>query len=266
MTNVQLNHGFHIHVTEQGAGVPVILLHGFCGSGGYFASIKESLSKHCRVILPDLRGHGKSAAPNGPYTIEEMADDIIQVADKLQLNQFVLLGHSLGGYIALSAAERYADRLLGFGLIHSNGYPDTDEGKAGRLQAIEKIQTEGMAAFINALVPTLFNPDRLDALKGEVQAAVQIGYHTPPQGAIGASLAMRERKDRRQVMEDTDVPLLLVAGRKDLKMPPEKLFTTSREGVSSHIIENAGHMSMQETPEELVSIIQSFVKERVEAV
>lgn len=266
MTQIQLRQGLHIHVTEKGSGTPVMLLHGFCGSSGYFAPIVDKLSEHCRVLTLDLRGHGKSAAPNGPYTIEEMADDVIQVADKLQLERFVLLGHSLGGYITLSLAERYENRLLGFGLIHSNGYPDTEEGKAGRLQAVENIQTAGIVTFVDKLIPSLFNPDRLDQLGSQIQAAIQIGYHTPPQGAIGASLAMRERIDRRHVMDQSSLPLLLIAGRKDSKMTPDKLFTTTREKVSSHVIEDAGHMSMMETPDELVELIRSFVKDQVNPV
>ncbi|MDK8183175.1 alpha/beta fold hydrolase [Paenibacillus sp. UMB4589-SE434] len=261
MAKIQLTDRFHMEVKEQGAGVPIVLLHGYCGSSDYWHSVVPLLSERYHVITPDLRGHGKTQAPNGAYTIEQMADDILQMADKLHLDRFILLGHSLGGYIALSFAQRFSERLLGFGLIHSTGYADSDEARQGRLKAVEDIQAHGIVPFIDQLIPSLFNPNRLEQLEDEVRLAKAIGYHTPPQGAIGAALAMREREDRTAVMAATKLPLLLVAGRMDQKVRPERLFTTEGSNVTQAVIETAGHMGMMETPEEVNEIVSSFVHE-----
>ncbi|UHA74760.1 alpha/beta fold hydrolase [Paenibacillus sp. 481] len=257
MTHYSVNENVHVYAVDQGEGVPVILLHGYCGSSQYWSKVAPSLSAHYRVITPDLRGHGKSDAPNGAYTIEQMADDVLGLADKLGLDQFVLLGHSLGGYIALSVAERYSERLLGFGLIHSTAYPDTEEGKQNRLKAVETIQAQGIASFVDNLVPKLFAPDH--AQSAAAQLAREIGYHTPPQGAVGAALAMRERLDRTSVLHTTSLPVLLVAGEQDQIVPAEKLFIVDGTHITQAAMKGVGHMGMFEDPDGLVDIVTPFI-------
>ncbi|WP_153945007.1 alpha/beta fold hydrolase, partial [Acinetobacter baumannii] len=83
---------------------------------------------------------------------------IKQLLDALDISQATLLGHSLGGYITLAFAEKYADRLKAFGLIHSTGLPDTEEAKQNRYKGAERIGNEGMKPFIADLVPKLFAP------------------------------------------------------------------------------------------------------------
>lgn len=159
MPTIAVHPQFSMRIEEQGQGPAVVLLHGFCGSSRYWAELAPLLAGSCRVITPDLRGHGTSDAPVGPYTIEQMADDVLHLADTLGLDQFVLLGHSLGGYITLSFAQRHAHRLKGFGLIHSTGKPDTEEGKQKRLATVEALQRHGIVPVVDDLVPKLFAED-----------------------------------------------------------------------------------------------------------
>ena len=82
---------------EFGSGPAVVLLHGLCGSRAYWKPVVEPLSKRFRVVVPDLRGHGLSPAPEGKYTMESMAADVIRLLDDLNIDRAVLFGHSLGG-------------------------------------------------------------------------------------------------------------------------------------------------------------------------
>lgn len=261
MTRIAINEGFVMEVKESGQGTPIMLLHGYCGSSDYWKKTAAHLSKHYRVIMPDLRGHGRSDAPVGAYTIEQMADDIVQLADKLELERFVLLGHSMGGYVALSVLERYSDRLLGAGLIHSTAFPDSEEAKVNRLKAVERIQKNGISEFVDGLVPKLFHPDYKDQEAELILEAKEIGYLTPPHGAIGAALAMREREDRTMVLSAAKLPILLTAGQGDSVVPQEKLFIVNGPHVMQAIMEQAGHMGMMEQPEELADIINRFMKD-----
>ncbi|WP_054956874.1 alpha/beta fold hydrolase [Paenibacillus dakarensis] len=257
MEKVQCN-GHTICYVDQGQGEPVILLHGYCGSSSYWEQVLHHLNGY-RVIVPDLRGHGRSDAPMGPYTIEQMADDVMMLMDELKIEKATMLGHSLGGYITLSFVQRYSSRVNAFGLIHSTGYPDSDEAKEKRVKAVSVIQGEGITSFVDGLIPGLFAPET-EKLKPEcIQKAKEIGYSTPPQGAIGAALAMRERIDRRDVISSTTLPVLLVAGEKDGLMPQERVFTTDHSNVTQVVINGAGHMSMMERPEELGEAIHSFL-------
>lgn len=253
--------GIEIGYEDLGEGEVLVLLHGYCGSSAYWTKVQPILSQHYRCIVPDLRGHGTSDAPMGPYTIEQMADDVAELMETLNIDRYTVLGHSLGGYITLSLVERYPTKLQGAGIIHSTAFPDSEEAKEKRLKAVSTIQTEGITKFIDGLVPGLFAPVHVDTLVSEVLLVKEIGYRTPPQGAAAVALAMRERKDQRDVLSTTKLPVLLVAGECDQVIPVEKTFTAEGSNVMKAVIPKAGHMSMLEAPEQLAGIITDFVRE-----
>lgn len=256
----QIREGLHLAYTEQGQGTPVVLLHGFCGSSAYWERVLPTLGDGARYIVPDLRGHGASGAPDEAYTIEAMAGDIAALLDKLAIRQAVLLGHSLGGYITLAFAEQYADRLLGFGLIHSTAFPDDEKAKQGRLNSMQTIREQGLDAFIEGLVPKLFAPAHLNSMPEAVERAKAIGRGTNAEGAIRTLEAMRGRPDRNRVLETASVPLLLVAGEQDQIIPTEKTLTVSGSHVQGRQLADVGHMSMMEHPERLAETIDAFVR------
>lgn len=259
MTSLLAN-GISVAYQEQGQGPTIVLLHGFCGSSAYWEKLAPLLSGEYRVVMPDLRGHGATGAPAGPYTIDQMADDIAALMEQMGVPKYTLLGHSLGGYITLSLSERYSSRLNGFGLIHSTPYPDSEEAKEKRLKAVEKIEDAGINAFVDDLVPGLFAQEHLQTMEPEVNRAKEIGYLTPPQGAQGAALAMRERVDRREVLSESDLPILLVAGENDAVIPLERTFTVEGDRVIKAVIKGAGHMGMYEAPDQLAAVISDFMR------
>ncbi|MBD3922564.1 alpha/beta hydrolase [Paenibacillus sp. PR3] len=243
---------------EGGAKVNVVLLHGYCGSSAYWEQIVPQLSKEgARVIVPDTRGHGKSSAPvSSVYTMEALAQDVLALADALQLEQIALLGHSMGGYTALAFAEQYPSRLRAFGLIHSTGLPDSEAARENRDRTVQKIEEQGIRTFVEGLVPNLFAPNASAEL---VTRAIDIGYDTSAQGGQASALGMKDRPDRRSVLETSTQPLLLVAGANDGIIPVERTFTTNRAGTSQVLLESAGHMGMLEAPEELTAGILQFL-------
>ncbi|MEK3725164.1 alpha/beta fold hydrolase [Paenibacillus sp. FSL H8-0034] len=256
---VAVDGGGKFSYKEQGTGKAVVLLHGFCGSSVYWDELLPLLPNGYHWILPDLRGHGQSGAPAGEYSMEAFAGDLAQLLKGLDAGPAIVLGHSLGGYIALAFAERYPELLSGFGLIHSTGFPDTDAGKEGRLKGIATIEEQGLPAFIEGLVPKLFAPDHLQSMPEAVARTIQIGNSTDPQAAIRTLQGMRSRPDRNDVLSSTKVPVLLVAGAHDQIIPVERTFTVSGSQITQRLIETSGHMSMLEAPEALKEAIESFL-------
>lgn len=252
-------HGTKISYTDQGEGEVLILLHGFCGSSSYWEEVVPELTRQYRCIVPDLRGHGATDAPEGHYTIEQMGNDVLGLMDELHIEKAVLLGHSMGGYVTLAIAEQHPERLQAFGLVHSTAYPDGEEAKEKRLRAVSTIRNDGIVSFVDGLVPGLFAPEHVKSFAGKVQRVKEIGYRTPPQGAAGAAMAMRERPDRRDVLSATSLPVLLVAGEKDAIVPPERMFTSDKPNIVQHVIAEAGHMSMYEAPESLIQVVKEFM-------
>ncbi|MFH5186034.1 alpha/beta fold hydrolase [Paenibacillus sp. TAB 01] len=239
--------GVELAYKEQGKGQAVVLLHGFCGSSAYWDKLLPLLPDDIRVIAPDLRGHGESTAPEGPYPMEAFAADIVQLFGKLDMGKPILLGHSLGGYITLALAEKQPELLKAFGLIHSTGTPDSEEAKEGRLKGIQTIQEQGLPAFIDGLIPKLFAPAHLESMPEAVQEAKRIGLATSPDGAKASLEGMRTRPDRNDVLRQTKLPVLLVAGEHDKIVPPERAFAASGEAAVQRKLDGVGHMSMMES-------------------
>lgn len=251
--------GFRMAYREKGQGQAVILLHGFCGSSSYWDKLLPLLPATSRFIVPDQRGHGDSGAPDGVYTMETLAEDVAQLIQKLDLGKTIVLGHSYGGYSTLAFAEHYPELLAGYGLIHSAAFPDSEEGKQGRLKGQETIKDKGLSVFIDGLVPKLFAPAHLQSMPEAVQEAIRIGNGTSPEGAINTLEGMRLRPDRNRVLETARVPVLLVAGQHDQIVPVERTFTVSGDRFTQCMIEDAGHMSMVESPQKLADAIVSFI-------
>jgi pimeloyl-ACP methyl ester carboxylesterase len=242
---------------DMGNGKTIVLLHGFCGSSRYWEKIIPELSKNYRVIAPDLPGHGESTILEENDKIEDIADLVKNLLDVLNIQQVTMFGHSLGGYITLAFAEKYSERLNGFSLIHSTAFPDSDEAKQGRVSSAVKVKEKGIHSLIDGLVPKLFSPDNLE--KNYVDSVKTIGYGTSPQGAISTLMAMKERSDRNNVLEGTQLPVLLIAGEKDQIIPSEKTFSVSKSNIKHSLINDSGHMSMYENPKVLISEIKKYL-------
>ncbi|TQR12556.1 alpha/beta hydrolase [Psychrobacillus lasiicapitis] len=243
---------------EEGKGEPILLVHGFCGSSDYWRNLIHELAQTYRVIALDLPGHGDSSVQENINEIDQYATFIRDFLDELKIDQVTMFGHSLGGYITLAFAEMYSDRLKGFSLIHSTAFPDSEEAKKGRDASADKIETEGMEGFIEGLVPKLFSPKHLDRHHKEITEVKNIGYSTSPAGAKSALIAMKNRIDRRKVIQTTNLPVLLIAGEEDQLIPPDKVFTAKGQHIKQILLKNVGHMSMYEAPEELIQEIMGF--------
>lgn len=246
---------------SHGRNTALVLLHGYCGSSAYWEKIVDELAASIRIIAPDARGHGNSSAPEDEtYTMELFAEDLAGLLDSLGIERAIVLGHSLGGYITLAFAERYPERLAAFGLIHSTPLPDGETAKENRDKAVKTIESEGVSAFVDGLIPKLFAQDRLDDMKPELHRCIAIGYATSKHGAMATARGMRARPDRRAVIKETLLPVLLVAGAQDGLIPAANTFVAIGTETRKVELEQAGHMSMQECSVQLAEELASFVR------
>lgn len=239
----------------------IVLLHGYCGSSAYWERVVRDLSASVRVIAPDARGHGLSAASGDDvYSMEMYADDAASLLDKCNIGKACLLGHSLGGYITLAFAEKYGDRLSGFGLIHSTAKEDGEAAKLNREKAVDSLRQGGVEPFVDGLIPKLFAPGYGDIAPGDIERGKRIGYGTSLDGAVGTARGMKLRPDRTEVIKRSQLPVLLVAGASDQVIPVESTFAAAGARTVQRKLEGAGHMGMIEQPRELISEILNFAK------
>ncbi|MCR2803451.1 alpha/beta fold hydrolase [Paenibacillus soyae] len=262
---VTLNNGTRLAYFDSkeshGLDTALVLLHGYCGSSAYWEKIVDELAASIRIIAPDARGHGDSSSPDDEtYSMELYADDLAGLLEAIGVERAVVLGHSLGGYIALAFAERYEDRLAAFGLIHSTSLPDGETAKSNRDKAIETIGSKGVKEFVDGLIPKLFAQDRLDDMQPELERCKAIGYATSQHGAMATARGMKIRIDRSSVIKETKLPVLLVAGAQDGIIPASSTFAAIGADTRKVELEQAGHMSMQECSAQLAEEIASFVR------
>ncbi|MFM7358898.1 MAG: alpha/beta fold hydrolase [Sediminibacterium sp.] len=247
---------------KTGQGPCVLLLHGFGEDGTVFNSIIDQLEQHASILIPDIPGSGKSDLPKASsFTIDSLAHAMKAMLDQEQVSSCIILGHSMGGYIALAMAEFYPQLLRGMGLIHSTAYADSAERIKKREQAMALIKTNGAIAFLRLSLPGLFalkfrenHPEIIKNLIGSSQsfsAEALIGYYR----------AMILRPDRTHILKNLSFPALLVIGDQDELIPAQDVLLQSsllQQPVLRRIAK-AGHMSMLETPDELLAIIRDYI-------
>jgi len=247
---------------EEGSGLPVVLLHGFAEDGTIWNDQAEYLRSGCRLIIPDLPGTSLSTPSGTPATsMESMAETVLTILNHEGIDQCVLIGHSMGGYITLAFAEKYPDRLKGFGLFHSTAYPDSEEKKAARRKSNEFIRTNGAAPFIRQSTPNLFAASTRTSRPDLIETMIDRYSGLAPDTLIAWYEAMIHRPDRTAVLRDSAIPVLFVIGKEDQAIQPEHTLQQSHLPSISHIhiLQHSAHMGMLEEPDLSNNLLQSFL-------
>jgi pimeloyl-ACP methyl ester carboxylesterase len=253
-----------ISYTQAGQGTPVLLLHGFGEDSSVLPSLFDVLQQHYLVVLPDLPGSGRSAFDAGICSsIDNMADAMLALMQSITKEPFVVLGHSMGGYIALAMAEKQPQALRAFGLLHSTAFADSVEKKETRRKAIQFIQANGSGAFLKTSIPGLFSEAFQQSNLAVVQALVEKGNAFLPEALCAYYKAMMERPDRTAVLANTSVPVLFVIGEFDKAAPMPDVLQQVHLPVQSHvhILRHTAHMGMFEEPERFNKCVVQFLND-----
>lgn len=253
---VALPSGIHLHVQERGHGPTALLVHGWAVSGHIWRDLFNKWPENAgRLIAPDLRGTGWSSKPRDGYTIDSYAEDIAALIDALELRDFVLVGHSMGGTIALRTALERQDRLRKLVLmcpVPASGVPFNDDQIAffrslhnGREGAA---QTLGMM-FAKPVAPEILEP----AIDGCASVV--------PEAWFGGFDAWRSA-DFAGRMGELRVPTLVIPGEKEQPLTPEFLKATIVDliaGARLEVFEGTGHYPQLESTDDLVARLQQWL-------
>ncbi|WP_080057017.1 alpha/beta fold hydrolase [Spirosoma aerolatum] len=231
---------------------PVIcLIHGHGVDASIWDSIYADLALETRVVKPDF------AYLTNHRTIEAYAEDLYAQLQTAQVNQVVLVGHSMGGYIALALAEQHPDMIHGLVLYHSTALADDDNRKEVRRQAIKDLNANGSAPFIRKQLPKMVAPDYpVDKTQQLIDRFIKL----PADALIAGMAAMAARPDRTHVLREATYPILLVLGRNDQIIDYDKAAELANlsDYIRIETIEEAGHLSMVEQPGESFQILKAF--------
>lgn len=210
-----------------------------------------------KVITFDLPGFGKSPSLPFSFSLEQVAERVLQFLKDEGILNSVVIGHSLGGYVALAMIEKIPDMFAGLGLFHSTAYADSPQKRDSRAKVIEFVEKNGALAFTTNFIAPLFADPRH---KG-IDIVKKIAAQSSSEAVIGYTQAMRDRRDYRKTLKNFKKPTLFLAGDKDLGLPIETIFQQASESQHPeiHILRDVGHMGMFEKPEEAATRIKTFL-------
>lgn len=248
-----------IACSEWGSGTPLVFFHGFCDNHRMWDEFVEPFTANHRVVAPDLPGFGNSPSLPEPFTIDEVGDCLHQWLTDRQVGRALLIGHSLGGYVALSILARHPESVAGIVLFHSTPVGDSEERKVVRDRIIAFVREHGVPAYLESFVPGLFANKKHPAI---IQTQNRM-RGTTVEALIGYARAMRERPDRTAMLQRIKLPVLLIGGMNDTLIPVVDLENIAKKSLNAMLykVQETGHMGVFESKKQCQDTISSFAAE-----
>jgi pimeloyl-ACP methyl ester carboxylesterase len=243
-----------LNIQRQGSGRPVVFLHGFLLDSSIWKNINLPNDRFESVFI-DLPGHGlsKSCIPN-EFSIQEYAMQIDEVLKDLNILEYELIGHSMGGYIGLELLE-LNPLITKFTLLHSNTWEDSLERKKNR-DRVGAVVQKNCRLFLQESIPLLFHKpkEHKDTIQNSIERALQMS----PESIIHSAQSMKNRTDKSAVIEKYKEKCHFIQGEFDQLIPlDEAILSWKGKGENFKIIKEAGHMSMFEQVDVLREILLS---------
>lgn len=245
-----------LYYEEFGQGPAIVFVHGFPLDHRIWLPLVEPLEEHSRLILPDLRGFGRSSKGEARLSIDLMAEDVARLMDRLQLDTAVLVGHSMGGYVCLSFAHQFPQRLAGLGLISTQARADSAERRQGRYQTAKMLEERGIETVSESMPRQLTSNEELASQLETLITGLDV------ETLKDAQVAMAERAEASAWLPTIQVPSLVILGEEDQLTPLENQremagLLSDAELVS---LPACGHLPMMEAPDEVAKALLRLVE------
>lgn len=254
--------GVNLAVEVRGEGPAVLFIHGYPHDRSLWSHQVEMLAG-CRRIAPDLRGMGQSDAPDLGYSMATYAADLAALLDALGVDEVVLCGLSLGGYIAFEFLRRWRPRVRGLVLLDTRAEADSAEGRRARDVAAATAREGGAEAIAESLLPAMVSPETQTGSPEIVEQVRTMMAATPVAGIIGALAAMRDRPDSTPLLVTlTGLPTLVLVGEADTLTPPDRarIIAQGIPGARLVTIAGAAHLPPLERPVHTTQALQEFLQ------
>ncbi|MEV7098587.1 alpha/beta fold hydrolase [Amycolatopsis sp. NPDC051045] len=244
------------------SGRPVLLVHGHPFDRSMWRPQAEHLAEDgYRVVTPDLRGYGRSKSRNTKTGLDVFAEDLVELADHLDLERFVLGGLSMGGQIVMQLVAGHPGRVEALLLADTFAGLDTPQAKQARYDTADRITAEGMEQYAEELLPKMISR-QTRATRPDVEAHVRkMMRNAPKEGAAAALRGRAERPDYTNSLEAINVPTLVIVGSEDEFTPvaDAELIHRKTAGSTLVVIEGAGHLPNLERETEFDEALSTFL-------
>lgn len=244
------------------ANQPIIFIHGFPFDHNMWNNQAEALSLNYFCVSYDIRGLGESSVGDGQYTMEMLADDLLDIIEKAKLYKPILCGLSMGGYIAQRVVEKNVNLFSSLILCDTKSAADDNDAKIKRAEGIKKINESGVKKFVEGFISNCFAEESKS--KPIYKETLNRSLSFSPAGVKGCLLAMTGRTDTTEFLSVIKSPVLLICGEKD-KLTPPFIMEQMAESIADselHIIPGAGHITPLEKPEMFNKILKDFLSRR----
>lgn len=248
-----------IHYKVEGQGDAVVLLHGFLESVDMWHNLVAEFPQKNQIICIDLLGHGKTDCIGYIHTMEAMADAVLAVLEHLNIKNAHVIGHSMGGYVALALADKKPDIFKGLCLMNSTYETDDNARKLIRTRASEMAQ-QNYEILVKMSFANLFTPESKDTYKDAYEKALQLALRTPQQGYIAAQEGMKLRPDRFDILKNLKCKKLIIIGKKDSLIEGDKIVNQIKNTDIDFVEFSEGHMSYIENKSDLSYNILHFIE------
>ena len=254
--------GVSLAVEVRGEGPAILFVHGYPLDRTVWRDQIDSLEGY-RRIAPDLRGMGQSDAPDLGYGMGIYADDLAALLDALGVNEVVLCGISMGGYVIFEFLRRWRHRVRALILMDTRAEADSTEARRARDAAAATARDGGAGAVGGAMLPKMLAPGSEERAPELVDRVRRMMAATPVAGMVGALAAMRDRHDNTGLLPTlADLPTLVLVGEEDVLTPPDaaRRMATLIPGARLVVIPGAGHLPPVERPSETTAEIREFLR------
>ena len=262
LVSYELSNGMRMRVQSGGSGVPLLFVHGFPLDHSMWRSQAEGLSDSFQIVIPNLRGFGGTPPLPGVASMAVMADDLALLLDKLAIPKVVLVGLSMGGYIAWQFWLRHRSRLEGLVVCDTRAGADSAETAKGRRVMAERVRKEGCGFLVETMVPRLFAASPMSRSPEVVDAIQRVIRQADREGVAAALLGMAERPDMTDQLSRVDLPSLVICGESDVISPPSEMRSIALAIPNARYVEipDAGHLAPLEQPGAVNDAIRDFVR------
>ena len=248
---------------DHGVGQPILFLHAFpLNRTMWTRQIGELLSEqHYRLVSLDWRGFGESEIPAGISTMELFADDVAGLMDALGMQEAILCGLSMGGYVALAFLRKYPQRVRGLILADTKPSADNDEGRVRRESVAQLALGKGADAIADLQIPSLLSAYTRQYVPEVEMRVRQMINSATSEGIAAASRGMALRSDATDLLAHIACPTLVLVGEQDALTPPAVAsdYATKIPNAQFVVIPQSGHLSNLEQPEAFLQIVRNFL-------
>lgn len=253
--------GIQLHYEDQGTGSPIVFVHGHPFDHTMWRYQVPRFSADHRLIMPDLRGYGRTEAATDRTLMDEMALDILHLLETLHIEKAIFCGLSMGGQIVLEFYRLFPDKVTALVIVDSDARGETADSRRQRFEKIDSILRDGMKKHTEDTIHQYIAPASLQNTPVYTHLYNMMS-NTSARGAAAAHRGRAERRDHSDFLPQIKVPTLIIVGEEDFFTPPAiaQLMSDAIPGASLARIPGAGHLPNMETPEAFNDILYDFIR------